>query len=73
MENFQSEARFDIILADPPYDNFIPESINGLTPFLKKDGILVLSHPGKAPEINGLSLLKSNQYAGAHLSLYIKH
>ena len=73
VENFQSGTQFDTILADPPYDNFIPESINGLTPFLKDDGILVLSHPGKAPEINGLSLLKSNQYAEAHLSLYIKH
>jgi 16S rRNA (guanine966-N2)-methyltransferase len=73
VENFQSKARFDIILADPPYDHFNPEAINQLTPFLKNDGVLVLSHPNQAPEIPGLSLLKSNRYAGAHLSLYIKH
>ena len=73
VENFQSGIQFDIILADPPYDNFIPEEIKKLAPFLKDDGILALSHPNQAPEISGLSLLKSNQYAAAHLSLYVKH
>ena len=61
---------FDIILADPPYDDFKLTEIEYLVQFLDKDGILVLSHPGEAPEIRGLKLKKSRQYAGATISIF---
>lgn len=63
-------GHFDIILADPPYDDFKLTEIEYLVQFLDKDGILVLSHPGEAPEIRGLKLKKSRQYAGATISIF---
>lgn len=61
---------FDVILADPPYDKFMAENINNLAKYIKDNGILILSHPGEAPEIPGLSLEDSRKYAGATLSFY---
>ena len=61
---------FDVILADPPYDNFNITDAEHLTSLLKNGGIMVLSHPGEAPELTGLTLLKTHQYAAAHLSIY---
>ena len=72
VQQFESGELFDLILADPPYDDFRLEEIASLAQFLSSDGILALSHPGEAPEIAGLKLLKTNQYAAAHLSLYVK-
>lgn len=68
-----STTGFDVILADPPYDNFDPDEVGNLTDkCLKKSGILVLSHPGEAPDLAGLSLEKSHKYAGATISVYVK-
>ena len=72
VQQFESGELFDLILADPPYDDFRLEEIASLAQFLSSDGILALSHPDEAPEIAGLKLLKTNQYAAAHLSLYVK-
>ena len=72
VQQFESGELFDLILADPPYDDFRLEEIASLAQFLSSDGILALSHPNEAPEIAGLKLLKTNQYAAAHLSLYVK-
>ena len=64
--------KFDIIFADPPYDNFEVAKINGLSAFLKEAGVLVLSHPGDAPEIDALALQKTKAYANARVSIYVK-
>ena len=65
---FTSDEEYDVILIDPPYNNIMAFS----NPFfqLKKEGILVLSHPGEAPELPGLALIDSRKYAGATLSYY---
>ena len=63
---------FDLILADPPYNEFDLSEVKCLGAFASKDGVLALSHPGEAPEIGGFTLMKTRQYAAAHLSLYIK-
>lgn len=68
--DFETGQKYGVILADPPYDNFVLEEVARLVQLLEPEGIFVLSHPGEAPEIDGLKLLKSNTYAGAHLSLY---
>ena len=68
----ESLGSFDVILADPPYDDFDPKKIESLVPLLGKNGVLALSHPGEAIGFVGLKLLKSHQYAGAHISLYTK-
>ena len=63
---------FDLIVADPPYDDFRIEAIVYLTKYLKDDGVFVLSHPDGTPEITGLELTKTHKYAAANLSIYRK-
>lgn len=70
INNFQTAEKFDLILADPPYDKFQYEEIETLTKFLSEKGIMVLSHPGEALELPGLNLLKTRQYARARISIY---
>lgn len=70
--NFLPASEFDIILADPPYDNFDTSGVENLAKFLKKNGVLVLSHPDKAPEISELKLDKTRKYAAARISVYTK-
>lgn len=65
-----ADRRFDVIIADPPYDDFRVKSIEYLGQLLAEDGVLVLSHPGEAPELTGLTLVNSRQYAAAHISVY---
>lgn len=62
----------DIIIADPPYDNFHLEDILFLSKYLKVGGILVLSHPGDAPTISTLKPLKTRTYANASISIFQK-
>ena len=70
--NYTDKDGFDLILLDPPYDSFKIESIEKIGHLLKKNGIMVLSHPGDAPTIDKLTLQKTHQYAAAHLSVYVK-
>lgn len=71
-EKFHSPYTFDIIIADPPYNDFRPEIIIHLSKYLQPNGILALSHPKSAPNFPHLQLLKTHHYASAHLSLYQK-
>ena len=70
VRSYVGENKFDIIVADPPYDNFEIELVAGLTKFLKDDGALALSHPGEVPKLEGLKLIKTASYAGARISIY---
>lgn len=70
--NFTTNDGFDLILADPPYDDFDLPGVEYLSGFLKNEGILVLSHPDEAPEIFEMKLLKTRKYAAAHVSVYVK-
>ena len=70
--NYEPGALFDLVLADPPYDHFNLPDIEQLGKYVKKGGVLVLSHPGDAPEIKGLYPQKSHKYAGATISIYVK-
>lgn len=63
---------FDVILADPPYDDFREDEILYLIQFLSKNGVLALSHPGNAPELTGMVLKTSKKYAGATISIFVK-
>ena len=69
-KNFAPTDAFDIIIADPPYDNFEISGVENLVKSLKNDGVFVLSHPNEAPEIEELKLQKTHKYAGAHVSIY---
>ena len=70
--DFTTNDGFDLILADPPYDDYDLPGVEYLAGFLKSGGIMMLSHPEEAPEISELKLLKTRKYAAAHLSVYAK-
>ena len=70
IKSFQAQQKFDLILADPPYDNFCLPEIEHLVPVLKRGGVLVLSHPGEPPVLPTLTSIKSRKYAGATISVY---
>lgn len=65
---------YDIIFADPPYENPQYEYIEEILKSLKHGGIFVLSHPeSPAPwEFRGLSLFSDKSYAAAHIKMYQK-
>ncbi|MFZ2125626.1 MAG: 16S rRNA (guanine(966)-N(2))-methyltransferase RsmD [Candidatus Saccharimonadales bacterium] len=68
------DKRFDIIFADPPYDDMQLGVVTRLGGLLKPGGMLVLSHPEKAalPEIEGLEVVEDRGYGGAWLRLWKK-
>jgi 16S rRNA (guanine966-N2)-methyltransferase len=67
-------GEYDIIFADPPYDNPQYGRIDTLVSHLKEGGYLILSHPGEPepPEFIGLALLSDRSYAAAHIKIYQK-
>ena len=68
------QKEYDIIFADPPYDNPQYEYVEEILKSLKHGGIFVLSHPeSPAPwEFRGLSLFSDKSYAAAHVKMYQK-
>lgn len=72
LETSQKEQLFDIITADPPYDDTQLPVIQKLLSKLKPNGIFVLSWPGKtkAPGFDGLELVKQNSYGDSQLLFY---
>ncbi|MBQ3271018.1 RsmD family RNA methyltransferase [Candidatus Saccharibacteria bacterium] len=69
-----SWQKYDLILADPPYDHF-PASLAQLANLLKDQGILALSHPtsvSPAKICPNLTLLSTKSYASANLSFFQK-
>ena len=66
------DNQYDLVFADPPYDNYSPEMVRGISKIIAEGGIFVLSHPDKTPELIDLKLLKSHKYANAHISVYLK-
>lgn len=65
---------FDIIFADPPYDNF-PQNLDFIPPLLKTGGLLALSHPASVNPtelLPGLALITIKSHAASRLSIFIK-
>lgn len=67
-----SADRYDVVIADPPYDEYRDGLVQNLPKLVSDGGILVLSHPGDAPDFSDLTLEKTRSYASAHLSIYTK-
>ena len=65
---------YDLIFADPPYDDPQYDYIEEILRHLKHGGIFVLSHPAApAPwEFRGLSMFSDKSYAAAHVKMYQK-
>ena len=64
--------RYGVVIADPPYDDYNEKMVKYLPRVVLDGGILVLSHPGEPPELTGVRLVKTRQYARAHISIYAK-
>jgi 16S rRNA G966 N2-methylase RsmD len=66
--------QFDLIIADPPYNNLQLSTISLLTRHLKSTGSMILSHPGResAPTVNGVVVVDNREYGDAALAIYRK-
>jgi len=65
-------GRYDLILADPPYDFTAYDRLGPhLARLLAEDGLAVLQTPAKAePALEGLSTRTSRRYGSARLTLF---
>lgn len=63
---------FDIIIADPPYDDTQFSTIMKLTKLLKPNGLMVLSYPGRgeSPPDYGVVVVDNRSYGTAALTFY---
>ena len=68
------QEEYDLIFADPPYENPQYEYIEKLLKKLKSGGIFVLSHPETPAPLDfyGLALFSDKKYAAAHIKIYQK-
>lgn len=66
------DKRFDIVVADPPYDKLNIEALQKASSLLAADGLLVLSWPGGvvAPELKLMRQIKSKSYGDSSLHYY---
>jgi 16S rRNA (guanine966-N2)-methyltransferase len=69
-----SGLKFNIIIADPPYDNLQTPLIIGLIDFAEPGGIFVLSLPAIAqvPDLPGLETVADKNYGNSRLIFYRK-
>ncbi len=66
------DKQFDIVLADPPYNDIRPTLLQKLMPQVKPGGLLVLSWPGGEPvrPFNGVEVVSAKAYGDAQLVFY---
>ena len=69
-----TQDRFDIIFADPPFDNPQLSTAMKLTKLLKPNGLMVLSYLGRGevPTELGVVVVDNRSYGDAVLSFYRK-
>lgn len=68
------DGEYDLIFADPPYDNPQYDIVMALIAHLREGGFFVLSHPERPepPKFDQLELLSDKKYAAAHIKIYSK-
>jgi 16S rRNA (guanine966-N2)-methyltransferase len=66
------DKSFDIIFADPPYNNLQLSTVFSLTGLLKPNGLMVLSYPGRGelPSVQGVVVVDNRSYGTAALTFY---
>ena len=64
--------QFDIVIADPPYNDIRPDVLARLSVHVPAGGLLVLSWPGHEPvrEFPGLETVSNKTYGDAQLVFY---
>lgn len=68
------DKQFDIVLADPPYDDIRPDVLERLSAHVKPGGLYALSWPGSEPArpLKGLEIVSHKTYGDAQLVFYRK-
>ena len=68
------DKSYDIIFADPPYNDLQLSTVSGLVGLLKPDGLMVLSSPGRSelPTVHGVVVVDNRSYGTAALTFYRK-
>ena len=66
------DAKFDIILCDPPYNLLDVALLANIKHHLKPNALMILSYPGKepAPNVNGVVVVNNRNYGDAALATY---
>lgn len=66
------DARFDLVLLDPPYDDVQINTVQRLATAVAEDGLLVLSWPGdqELPEFEGFTCVSQRSYGDAQLAYF---
>jgi 16S rRNA (guanine966-N2)-methyltransferase len=66
------QQQFDIVLADPPYNDIRPDVLERLMVHVRPGGLFVLSWPGSEPvrEFGGLEIVSHKSYGDAQLVFY---
>ena len=67
-----AEEKFDIIFADPPYNDTQFSTVERLFGLLKPGALMVLSHPGKGevPSKTGVVVVDNRSYGNLNLTFY---
>ncbi len=65
---------FDLVFADPPFDNIPWRDMKFLHRHVKGDGLLVLNWPGKGdwPALDQLVMIENRSYGDTQLAIYRK-
>ncbi len=68
-------GKYDLILADPPYDQFDEAEVAQLARLLRTGGVLALSFPAQngAPDLPELELQTARRYAAAGIAIYVRN
>jgi 16S rRNA (guanine966-N2)-methyltransferase len=69
----KDESHYDIIFADPPYNDLQLSTVSKLFGLLKPNGLMVLSHTGRGevPNLeNGIVVVDNRSYGNAHLTSF---
>ncbi len=68
------DKSFDIIFADPPYNDLQLSTVSYLVSLLKTNGLMVLSYPGRSelPTVQGVVVVDNRSYGTAALTFYRK-
>lgn len=68
------DAKFDIIFADPPYDNMQLSTVFLLGNLLNFNGLMVVSYlgSGEVPQVNKVVVVDNRSYGKASLAFYRK-
>lgn len=68
------DKTYDLVLADPPYDDIRPDILQRLSQQTKPNGLFVLSWPGSEPvrDFAGVTQVSTKKYGDAQLVFYRK-